>query len=291
MADRYRETGDNDKAEALYKELLGSQPTPKTYRALAASLFKRRKAADLLKVTSEAWARPETQEAIKPQLAAIAADDAMTDAMLDVGLEQLQANPPSLTKPAQVVLSLLAVNPSRESTNRTRRLEKLLRLERLLAEQNASDEIQSEISNTLRRLGSYAPAASALEQLMAKYPNTRSVLNLVNLADLHHRAGHNEAVNATLREAMKLDPGDPASQYRLANLLSEVGRVDESIRIFREASKKEPNNYIFDLSLGGTLSRFGRNEEAIKVFEICSSVLATMSSSSRTLVPICRSFT
>ena len=45
LADRYRETGENDKAEALYKELLSSRPTPQTYRALASSLLKRKKAA------------------------------------------------------------------------------------------------------------------------------------------------------------------------------------------------------------------------------------------------------
>ncbi len=88
LADRYRETGEIDKAEALYKELLTSQPTPQTYRALAASLLKRKKAADLLKVISEAWTRPESQEAIKPQLLAVAADDAMAEAMLDDGLKQ-----------------------------------------------------------------------------------------------------------------------------------------------------------------------------------------------------------
>ena len=69
LADRYRETGENDKAEALYKELLTSQPTPQTYRALANSLLKRKKAADFLKVVSEALKRPESLEAIKPQLA------------------------------------------------------------------------------------------------------------------------------------------------------------------------------------------------------------------------------
>ena len=88
LADRYRETGEIDKAEALYKELLTSQPTPQTYRALAASLLKRKKAADLLKVISEAWSRPESQEAVKPQLVAAAADDAIAEAMLDEGLKQ-----------------------------------------------------------------------------------------------------------------------------------------------------------------------------------------------------------
>ena len=95
LADRYREMGQLDKAEALYKELLTSQPTPQTYRALATSLLKRKKAADLLKVISEAWSRPESQEAVKMQLAAAAGDDAMAEAMLDEGLKQSAANPPS----------------------------------------------------------------------------------------------------------------------------------------------------------------------------------------------------
>ncbi len=58
LADRYRETGQPDKAEALYKALLTSQPTPLTYRALSISLLKRKKAADLLKVICEALKRP-----------------------------------------------------------------------------------------------------------------------------------------------------------------------------------------------------------------------------------------
>src|SRR5262249_47695313 len=37
LADHYRETGQVDKAEALYKALLTSEPTPQTYRALATS--------------------------------------------------------------------------------------------------------------------------------------------------------------------------------------------------------------------------------------------------------------
>ncbi|MBV8488728.1 MAG: tetratricopeptide repeat protein, partial [Planctomycetaceae bacterium] len=56
LADRYRETGLTEKADALYKSLLTTQPTLQTYRALAASLLKRKKASDLLKVICEAMA-------------------------------------------------------------------------------------------------------------------------------------------------------------------------------------------------------------------------------------------
>jgi tetratricopeptide (TPR) repeat protein len=267
LADRYRETGEIDKAETLYKELLTSQPTPQTYRALTASLLKRKKVADLLKVAAEAWIRADSQEAVKPQLLAAAADDAMADTLLDEGLKQSTANPASLPRPAYDVLALIANNPGLASANKNRRLEKLLRLERLLLEQGPSPVLYSEIADTLRRLGQFAAAATTVEQLIAKYPNTKSITILVALADLHRRAGHNEALKRTLREATRLDPGDAAAQVRLANFLGDLGQTDDAIRVLRDASKREPNNADLELIFGSTLIRYNRDDEAIKLFE------------------------
>jgi tetratricopeptide (TPR) repeat protein len=159
------------------------------------------------------------------------------------------------------------VNPGRDSQNKIRRLVKLLRLERRLAEKNPSAILLSEIADTQRRMGSYADAATTVEQLISKYPSARSVLTLVALADLHRRAGHNEALKAALRQAMQLDPSDGAAQNRLAGLLSDVGQVDDAVRVLRAASQKEPNNPVYDLMLGGILTKYGRNDEAIKLFE------------------------
>jgi tetratricopeptide (TPR) repeat protein len=267
LADRYRELGEIDKAEALYKELLTSQPTPPTYRALAASLLKRKKVADLLKVISEAWVRPESQEAVKAQLVAVAVDDTMAEAMLDEGLKQCTANVPGLPPKAFEVLSLIATNPGRSSINKKQRLEKLLRLQRLLLEQNPTPLAYSEVADTLRRMGNYAEAATALEQLIAKYPNTKSVRSLGLLADYHRRAGHIEAARATLREAMTLQPGDGESQLLLIDVLRQVGQIDDAIQILRNASKKEPANPIYDFTLADLLSRTDRKDEAIKLFE------------------------
>ncbi len=267
LADRYREMGEVDKAEALYKELLLSQPTPQTYRALGNSLLKRKKAADLLKVLSQAWMNPESQDAIKPQLQAAAADDAMAAAMLEAGLAQSTAKPSSLSRSSFEILSLIANNPGPDSQNKMLRLEQLLRLERLQAEQNPSSLVYSEIADTLRRMGRHAEAATAVEELITKYPNAKSVMLLVALADLHRRAGHHEAVKTILRDAIKIEPTDGASSLRLANLLSDVGQVDDADRVLREASRREPNNAIYDLVLGGILTKYNRNDEAIKLFE------------------------
>lgn len=268
LADRYRETGQVEKAEALYRELLHSQPTPQTYRALAASLFKRKRSADLLKVLCEAFKRIDSPEAqaVTAQLQGAAADDAMTESMLDSGLEQLTANPPTLPRSAVVVLSFLA-NSNRGSIHRDRRLEKLLKIQRFMLESNPSPLVYTEIADTERRLGRFAAAANTLEEMLAKHPSERSARTLSFLADFHRRAGHNEALNHVLDEAQKLDPADGESQVKLGRLLADVGRVDEAVRVLRAAAKREPANPIYEVYLGGVLTKFGRNEEAIKVFE------------------------
>ena len=286
LADRYRETGENDKAEALYKSLLSSQPTPQTFRALANSLLKRKKAADFLKVIAEALKSPENLEAIKTQLAAAAADDQMAEAMLDEGVKQVVSSPGRLAKSTYDVLSAIAINPGPSSQNKKRRLEKLLVIQRCYAEQNPSPIIQDEIADTFRRMGRYAEAATAAEQLLARYPDTKSVARLALLADLHRQAGHLEACVAVLREAMRLDAGDGPSQIRLSVVLSDVGQVDDAVRILREAGRRDPANPDYVLQQGLILTRFHKNDEAIKVFDAILKRFADQEEIMKTVRPL-----
>ena len=265
LADRYRETGQAEKAEALYKELLTSRPTPQTYSALASSLLKRKKAADLLKVICEALSQPNTLEAIQGQIKAAAADDSLAEAMLDAGYAQLSAKPPTLPQSAYQVLTFIA-NPDR-ATNKTRRLEKILKLHRLLLQQAPTAQAYAEIAFTQRRMAQFAEASATIEQMLAKYPEQKTVGVLSILADDQRRAGRLDAATATIAEAMKLTPKDSESQFALAGILSDMNRADDSIKILRTLAEKEPNNPIYEMDLANKLSRFGRDEEAIKVCE------------------------
>ena len=116
----------------------------------------------------EAISHPNGGEAIQPQLQAAAADDALAEAMLDTGLQQLQAKPPSLPKSAYFVLSFIA-NPDRGS-NKAGRLQRLIKLQRLMLEQTPSPQAYSEIVDTLRRMDQNAEAAATLQQMIDKYP-------------------------------------------------------------------------------------------------------------------------
>lgn len=265
LADRYRETGQVEKADALYKSLLNSQPTPQTYRALAASLLKRRKAEDLLKVICEAAVRPNGLEAVSPQLQAAAADDTLAEAMLDAGIAQVQAKPPGLPRSAMGILGFIA-NPDRGG-NKKGRLDRLIKLHRLLLAQNPSPELYREVAATLQKMEHYSEAAATLEQMLEKYPGEKNVRVLTALAEFRRRSGHPEEALKAARQAAQLEPNEAEIQVLMAELLGDAGKPDEAVEILRKFVDKEPENPRYKLMLGGVLAKFGRNDEAIKVFQ------------------------
>ncbi|MDG3005114.1 tetratricopeptide repeat protein [Paludisphaera mucosa] len=265
LADRYRETGQVEKAEALYKTLLASQPTPQTYRALAASLVKRKKAGDLLKVLCEAVARPQGAEAVGGQLQAIASDDALAEEMLDEGFKQLAADPPGLPQAAAFrILGLIALPDRRDP--KPARLERLLKLQRLLLDKSPNPTLYLEVIDTEQRLTHYAEAAAMLEKMLAEYPGERKPRFLAFLASFYHKAGRDDKALENVREAIKLGPNEAEERRQAADLLAELGRVDEAVPIYEKLIKDEPGNPTYEFLLGGLLTKYGRHDEAVKHF-------------------------
>ncbi len=265
LADRYRETGQVDKAEAIYKNLLTSQPTPQTYRALAASLLKRKKAGDLLKVICEAVGRPQGFEAVMPQLQAAAADDSLAEEMLDEGLKLLSTNPPALPQTAFTVLGIVA-NPER-GVRKAPRLERLLKLQRLKLDQSPNPKDYLEIADTQQRMDQYAEAAATLEQMMEKYPTERNPRYLSVLASFYRRADQQDKALDAVRQAVKLEPNDPEIQAQLATVLGDLGKLDEAVPIFEKVIKAETGNPMYEFMLGSLFIKHGRNDDAIKLFQ------------------------
>ena len=166
------------------------------------------------------------------------------------------------------MLSLIANNPGQNSRNKNRRLEKLLAVERLYAEQNPSPIVQNEIVDTLDEVGSIRRISErARETDRTSIPRRSRSSGWSSWPICIAGPATIEAVKSILREAMRLDPGDGPSQSNLASLLSEVGQVDDAIRVLRDAAQREPGNPDYDLRQGFILTRYGRNEEAIKVFD------------------------
>jgi tetratricopeptide (TPR) repeat protein len=259
LADRYRETGQVDKAEDLYKKLLSTQPTAAGYGALSASLLKRHRTDDLLRVLSEALSKPGGVDAIAPQLKVLETDPKYADELLDAGLKLLTANPPGLEKNGMIILAHIAT--------RAGRLEKLLALQRLVLQQNPSPQVYRETIKLLDDMHKYDEAAVTVEQLMDKYPDEKNARMLVILAQLRRLAGKNEPALQAIREAMKLEPNDSQATRLLAILLSQTGKLDESIEVLRGVLKTDPADHDINQLLGGLLSQFGRNDEAIAFYK------------------------
>src|SRR5208337_1488318 len=100
-------------------------------------------------------------------------------------------------------LSFIA-NPERGS-NKTGRLQRLIKLQRLMLEQSPSPQAYKDIVDTLHRLDQNAEAALTLQQMVDKYPNEKNGKILILLADLQRRAGHTEAAVAAAEQAARLD--------------------------------------------------------------------------------------
>ncbi|WP_165228437.1 tetratricopeptide repeat protein [Aquisphaera insulae] len=265
LADRYREIGQVDKAEALYQSLLKTQPTPQIYRALAASLLKRHKVPDLLKVMCEAIPRPNGLEAISAQLQAVASDDKLALEMLDEGIKQIEAKPPTLPqRPAILVLGIIA-NPER-GIDKAARLERLVKIQRIILAQNPSPLLYREIADTLHRLDRNSEAAETLKTMFDKFPAEKNGRSLGQLAEMQRAAGQSQAALTTARAAAQAEPNDLDVQTVLAEVLSEAGKLDESLDILRKVVKVDLDNPKYVFTLGNILTKFGRNEEAIGVF-------------------------
>ena len=258
LADRYRETGQVERAEALYKALLEARPTAQGYSALAASLLKRRKAEDLLRVVVEAVARGGL-EAVKEPLEGIANDPELAEQVLECGQKLLSAEPPKLGGPALGVLSYIA--------NVSNKHELLLPIERHELARNPNPLIYKSVSNTLVQMKKYEDAAATLEEMLQKYPAERSARTLVGLTDIYRRAEKPDRAEAAARDALRLEPNDLEAMVQLALVLSQFGKVDESVALLREAVKKDPKNPALSSILGGVLSQAGRNEDALALYK------------------------
>jgi tetratricopeptide (TPR) repeat protein len=269
LADRYRESGDAEKADKLYDELLKSRPTPQTYRALATSLYRRKKSGDLLRVICDALANPNAKDAVIPTLQAVAMDDGMTESIIDSGCELLSKGGLPATKLDDVlrVLATLA-NFDRPAAAKKQRLEKLLRFQSLYVDKFPQPASYIELADTQRRLGKNGDAAGTVEKLFAKYPEQKTSRYLLLLATYLRRAGRADAAKATIADALKRGGADDGeSQAQVATLLSELGQVDEAVSILKNVMKREPGNFQYNFMLSGILSKYARYDDAAKVLE------------------------
>lgn len=259
LADRYREIGQVERAEAMYKSLLAAQPTAQGYGALAATLFRRKKAEDLLKVLEQAVTRPGGLDAVQEQVKGVVDDPEMADKMLTAGLKLYSADPPELDRPGLSVLSFIAT--------RANKLDKLLPIQKLSLKRNPTPQGYKEVVLILDGLKKFGEAIATIDEMLAKFPEERNAGMLAELSKDYRLADRlDDAVKAG-REALKLDPNSLDALVQLNAALSQTGKADEAADLLRAAIKKDPANPLLAALLGDLLAKAGRNEEALTLFK------------------------
>jgi tetratricopeptide (TPR) repeat protein len=234
LADQYREAGQKEKAETLYKQLLATQPDPQGFGALSASLLRDRKADELIALLGEAFAKPDTLEAVKPQIELIVNDPEFVGQLLDAGLKLQQADPPKLSRESRLVLTYVAT--------KAKQLDKLVPIQRLALQRDPSPQAYREFWLDLYRNAKYADAAATLDEMIAKYPAEKTLQILVALAQSRALANQLEPALAAADEALKLDANDLEGLRLKGYILGRLERNDEAIAHYRKMLEQFPDN-------------------------------------------------
>jgi tetratricopeptide (TPR) repeat protein len=259
LADRYRETGQAARADAMYKQLLTEQPTTQGFGAYASSLLKQKKAEELLKVLSTAIRKPGGFEAVQDAIKGIIDDPAFGEQVIEAGKKLLDAEPPGLDA---VGLRLLA-----EIAKGTNKLANFLPLQLAELKRRPTPQTYRESIDWLEKLRKFGEAATLLEEMTTKYPGEKNLRQLSVLAALYRLAEKPEDAIRAAREALKLDPNDYDAQMQLAVLLSQTGKLPEAVEMLEAAVKRDPNNPGPAMILGMILTTAGKNDEAIKLLK------------------------
>jgi len=175
--------------------------------------------------------------------------------VLDVGYRMLSAEPPTLDKLGIDVLAYIAT--------RSNKLEKLIPVQRLALKQNPSPRAYLELTKALLGAGKFEEGATALEELMAKYPEEKNARQYVFLSRVRLAAKQNDAALEAIQQALKLDPNDAEAQLTLCRLYAQAGKMDRAIEVAKAALKNAPATPEFNQLLGGLLTQVGKEDEAM----------------------------
>jgi tetratricopeptide (TPR) repeat protein len=238
LAERYREEGQKDKADALYKHLLATQPDPQGLGALSTNLLKEKKIGELVILLGDAFGKPDTLEAVKPQIESIVNDDELADAVLDAGLELMRDDPPKLKREARLVLAYIAT--------KAKKLDKFIPIQRKALEVEPTPQGYREFWLDLYRNAKYDEAASVLKEMLAKFPDERTPQILIALAQSESLGGKFEAGLASVEDALKMNPTDRdivRDALRLKGfILGRLYRNDEAIAHYKAMLERFPDD-------------------------------------------------
>ena len=141
-----------------------------------------------------------------------------------------------------------------------------------MATQSNKQPSQQEIQPLLNVLnaGQLANAANMAKSLLAQYPNTFILHNVLGIA-LDGLGQYEGAINS-YRNALKLQPNMPDLHFNLGIALSNVGQLTEAAASYRKAITLQPKFFEAYGNLGTLLQKQGKLEEAVASYRKALSI-------------------
>lgn len=260
LATAYERAGRAAEAKALYQKLLAVQPDPQGYSALASLLLSEKNYEELLRTLGAAVTKPNGYPAVKPQIDAIIADASVAQNVLERGKKLLANDPPTLDRGGQAVLVQIA--------NRTKNTDTLIELLRLAFRRDSSNpEAYRELAFGLVEAGKYDEALKTLDEMMVKFPRSRTAGLIAALGEVRLLAGKTELALEAGREALKLEPNNPDVTRSVCLLFHKAGKSDEAIEMARDLLKRDSANADLHRLLGVILMQAGKEDDAVRHFK------------------------
>jgi tetratricopeptide (TPR) repeat protein len=259
LADRYRAAGMGDKADALLKTLIETQPDLQGFVALYASLLKEKKTEDLIGLLAKVASRLRREDAVRSQIDALVADPAYTDKVIDTGLAMLSAKPPRLDRAGWFILLRIA--------STAKKGDKAVDLLRWSVKDTPDPIVYRELIRQLFDLGKFVEAQAEVEALMAKFPEEKNPQTMLLLGQILVRANKEDAAINVLKDVLKSVPNDPDAIRLYAFALQQKGKTDDALAMLRDALKTDPANLDLTRAMAYVFQQSGKNTEAIAYFK------------------------
>ena len=260
LAERYREAGQNEQARAIYNALLEEQRETQGFGEAFPRLLKERKTEELIALLVKVTGRFKQLNAVRSQIADLAADPAYADEVLDAGLKMISASPPPFDpQDGWIVLVNLATEAKKTA--------KLVDLLRWSLSRMPNPIVSRELIFSLYELGRYDEAEKVVRDMFDNSREERTTRNLVLLGKIQARAGRVNDAITTAQSALHQDNNDPEAIRWLAIWLNQAGKSTEAIDTLQGSLRQEPNNPDLVVLLGTFLSQLGKTAEAITLLK------------------------
>ena len=259
LAERYKETGQVERAKVIYNRLLNEQKETQGFGDAFPRLVKERKTEELISLLVKVTGRFKRLDTVRAQIADLAADTKYTDEVLDTGLKMISANPPPFEpQDGWIVLVNLATEAKRP--------EKLVDLLRWSLNRMPNPIVYRELIFSLYELNRFNDAEQVIREMFDKLRDERTTRNLIMLAKIQAQENKLNDAITTVQEALQQDPNDADAVMTLARMLNQAGKPAEAIDKLRGSLQLDPNNPDLVILLGSLLAQLGKSDEAIPLF-------------------------